>query len=183
MEFLTVGAALDYIKEVGGSLTFEGERVKLRLPGNCPSEKIIVETIRANCDVVASMLRDRESKSPSLNEVTAMLPPKVRIVSYRPKTAPFAVAPVSIVTNTGKFFRAYIRDLAWKLEDTEGYSAPPLTDILIRLAEAGLELRIETPAKLNEQGMAIGNDEISFSGPMNAKANHDNPADQLNGAP
>ena len=57
MEHLTVGAAIDYVAEVGGSLRLEGERLKLRLPGNCPAENTIVKTIRANRDAVVAMLR------------------------------------------------------------------------------------------------------------------------------
>jgi hypothetical protein len=140
MEHLTVGAAIDYVAEVGGSLRLEGERLKLRLPGNCPAENIIVETIRANRDVVAAMLRERESKPPSLEEVTAMLPAGVRVRKYEPKAVPFAVAPVSVVTDAGKFFRAYLKDLAWRLAHPDTYAAPPLADILVKLADGGLDL-------------------------------------------
>lgn len=59
-----------------------------------------------------------------------------------PRHVPFAVAPVSIVTSAGKFFRAYLRDLGIRLAKPENYAAPPLADILGKLADAGLELAI-----------------------------------------
>ncbi len=49
------------------------------------------------------MLRDIESKPPSLEEVRASLPPGVKLVRYEPKQSPIAVAPVSVVTNVGIF--------------------------------------------------------------------------------
>ena len=128
MEILTVGEVLDRVAEVGGCLRLEGEHVALTLPGNCPpeTESTIVENVRANRDVVSAILYDIGSKAPSLEEVRASLPPGVRLVSYHPKQPPFAVAPVSIVTNAGKFYRKYLDDLAWRIEHGgEGYSAPP----------------------------------------------------------
>jgi hypothetical protein len=85
-------------------------------------------------------LRKGETNPPDLDEMRAMLPPDVRLVRYQPKRAPFAVATTSIVTNAGKFFRAYLDDLAWRLAHPDTHAAPPLTDILTKLADAGLDL-------------------------------------------
>jgi hypothetical protein len=71
----------------------------------------------------------------------SMLPPGFRLVSYHPKKAPFAVAPVSIVTNARKFLRAYLRDLRWLAKHTNTHATAPLANILAKLADAGLELR------------------------------------------
>ena len=71
-----------------------------------------------------------------------MLPAGVRLVSYEPKQTPFAVAAASVVTSTGKFYRAFLADLARRLKKPEGYHCPPLTDILGKLADAGLELKL-----------------------------------------
>jgi hypothetical protein len=56
---------------------------------------------------------------------------------------------VSVVTNAGKFFRAYLRDVRWGLEHPDGYATPPLTDILGHLANAGLELRLQLRAAVS----------------------------------
>ena len=68
----------------------------------------MVSELRREREAAIAFLRDRESKPPSLEEVKAVLPPGVRLVNYEPKQPPFAVAPVSIVTNAGKFYRAYL---------------------------------------------------------------------------
>jgi hypothetical protein len=86
------------------------------------------------------MLRGLESRPPSLDEVTAMLPPGARVVRYEPKAAPFEIAVFSVVTDAGTFFRQYLRDLVWRVQHPGGYAAPPLPDILAKLAEAGLTL-------------------------------------------
>jgi hypothetical protein len=89
------------------------------------------------------MLQDQGSKAPPLAEVMSELPPGVRLVSYQPKEAPFAVAPVSTVTNAGKFFRAYLADLSRRMANPQTYSCPPLPEILGKLADAGLELKVD----------------------------------------
>jgi hypothetical protein len=145
MEILTVGEVMDRVAEVGGSLQLEGKHVALTLPPNCPPETeiAIVETIRANRVAVSAILHDMGSEAPPLEEVKASLPPGVKLVSYHPKQAPFAVAPVSVVKNAGKFYRAYLKDLGWRIEHPEGRAAPPLSDIVAKLAEAGLELTFQ----------------------------------------
>lgn len=146
MEILTIGKVIERVAEVGGSLQLEGKHVALTLPRNCPpeTESAIVETVRANREVVSAMLHDMGSKAPSLEEVKTSLPPGVKLVSYNPKQAPFAVAPVSVVKDAGKFYRAYLKDLGWRIEHPEARAAPPLSDILAKLAEAGLELTFQS---------------------------------------
>lgn len=178
MAILTVGEVVDRVAEVGGSLRLDGERVALTLPGSCPpdTEAAIVGTVRANRDAVAAMLRDMDNKAPSLQEVEASLPPGVRLLKYEPKPVPFAVAPISTVTNAGKFFRAYLADLGWRVKHPDTYASPPLADILAKLADAGLELKImaesqeSKPTKstkvaepeINAHGVEITDDDIPF---------------------
>ncbi len=154
MEILTVGEVIDRVAEVGGRLRMEGERVLLTLPGNCPpdTEAIIRETVRANRNAVAAILHDMASAAPRLEEIKAALPAGVRLVSYQPKEAPCVVAPVSVVTDMGKFFRAYLRDLAWRVEHPDGRAAPPLADILSKLGDAGLELAVDAVPHANLKG-------------------------------
>ena len=81
----------------------------------------------------------------SLDDIKAMLPPGVAVLTYDAKAPPFAVSVISVVTDAEKFFHAYLRDLRWRIDHPGGYAAPSLADILSKLAEAGLELRIESP--------------------------------------
>jgi hypothetical protein len=142
---------VDRIRELGGELFLAGDRLKYRIPTGNPEARHLIAEIRRDRTAIIAMLRDIESKAPSLDEVKNMLPPGVTLVSYCPKEAPFDVAPVSVVTNAGRFFRAYLTDLRWRLEHPGGHAAPPLPDILAKLAEAGLELQIGAANVANTQ--------------------------------
>jgi hypothetical protein len=139
---------LDRLTELGCAVRVEGPKLKVRGP-DLPEVAELVSELRARRDDALAILRDAESKPPSTEEVRVALPPGVTLLSYQPKQAPFAVAPVFVVTNAGKFFRAYLRDLRWRLEHPHGYAAPPLPDILGKLADAGLELTVDAPAVPN----------------------------------
>lgn len=135
---------IDRLRELGGELFLQGQTIRYRIPADSQEARQIISELRQNRDALAALLRDTESKPPSIEEVESALPTGVKLISYRPKQAPFTVAPVSVVTNAGKFFRAYMRDLCWRLEHPDGYAAPPLADILSKLADGGLELKIES---------------------------------------
>lgn len=138
----TLISPIDRIRELGGELRLDGEKIRYKIP-RTPEAREIISEIRKDRAAIIAMLKDRESTPPSLAEVRAALPAGVQLVSYRPKQAPFAVAPVSVVTDAGKFYRAYLRDLKARLEKPQSYHCPPLADILSKLGDAGLELRIE----------------------------------------
>jgi hypothetical protein len=130
---------LDTIRELGGELVLDGGKLRYRLP-DCPEAREVLEQVRQDRDAIKAFLRDGESEAPSLEEVWTALPRGVRLVSYQPRKAPFAVAPVSVVTDAGKFYRAYLTDLRRRLEHRDRHAAPPLPDILAKLAEGGLVL-------------------------------------------
>jgi len=157
---MTVFELMERLTGIGASVSAEGDQVAVRfseehrrqVEGLGPEiRRLKPELLKKLNDASSDTLfdglesrldgeRDRESKPPALEEVTAMLPPSVRVLRYEPKAVPFAVAPVSVVTNAGKFLRAYLKDLAWRLEHPDGYAAPPLADILAKLSDAGLDL-------------------------------------------
>ena len=139
---------LDSVRELGGELALDGGKLRYLLP-DCPEGWELLEQVRRDREAIKALLRDRESTPPSLEEIHAALPPGVKLASYQPKQAPFAVAPVSVITNAGKFYRAYLADLARRLAKPEGYHCPPLADILSKLADAGLELAVDAPAVPN----------------------------------
>jgi hypothetical protein len=118
----------------------DGERLRYRIPVDDPEARQLLAEIRQNRAAVIAMLRDAETRPPALEEATAMLPAGLRVLRYEPKAVPFAVAPVSVVTNARTFFRRYLKDLAWRLAHPDTYAAPPLADILTKLADAGLDL-------------------------------------------
>jgi len=141
MGSVSAGDIIDRLAAFGCIVRTEGEKLKVRGP-NLLEVAALVSELHARRDEALALLRDRESTPPSLEEVQGMLPAEVTLVSYKPKQAPFAVAPASVVTNAGKFYRAYLADLVRGLAKPEGYHCPPLTDILSKLADAGLELKV-----------------------------------------
>lgn len=141
----TTANPIDRLRELGGELFLQGDVIRYRIPAHSPEAHELLAEVRKDREAFKALLQDRESKPPSLEEVKAVLPPGVKLVNYEPKQAPFAVAPVSVVTNAGRFFRAYLRDLRWRLEHPEGYAAQALPDILAKLADAGLELKVKIP--------------------------------------
>lgn len=139
----TLTSPLDRLRELGGELFLAGEHIRYRIPAASAEARSIIAELRQSRDAVRQLLQDQASKPPSREEVEAALPPGVRLLRYQPKVAPFTVAPVSVVTNAGAFYRTYLRDLKARLETPEGWCCPPLADILGKLADAGLELQIE----------------------------------------
>jgi hypothetical protein len=126
---------------LGCAVRIEGERLKVR-GLDLPEVAVLVSELRAHREEAMLLIRELRSAPPTLEEIQVMLPEGVRVVRYEPKEAPFAVAPVSVVSNAGKFFRAYLNDLAWRMEHPEGRAVPPLADILAKLADASLRLEI-----------------------------------------
>lgn len=139
----TISNPIDRLRELGGELFLSGDMIGYRIPADSPEAREVLAEIRKDRDAVLAMLQEQGSQPPTLEEVKAALPPGVMLVNYQPKHAPFAVAPVSIVTNAGKFYRSYLRDLKARLEKPEGYHCPSLADIIGKLGDAGLELSIE----------------------------------------
>jgi hypothetical protein len=121
---MTAFDVIERLAELGCAVRVEGEKLKVRGPGR-PEVAELVSELRTCREDALAILKDAESNPPSLDEVKAALPPGVKLVFYQPKEASFAVAPVSLVTNAGKFFRAYLKDLAWRLAHPGTYAAPP----------------------------------------------------------
>ena len=152
---------LDRLSSFGCKVRVEGDKLKIRGPDRPEVEELVSE-LRGKREAAIAFLQDQESRAPSLEEIKATLPPGVEVASYKPKDTPFAVAPVSVVTNAATFFRAYLRDLAWRMEHPRSYAAAPLPEILAKLADAGLELRIQPPGVPNVHGVVTTDEDIPF---------------------
>ena len=135
----TFASPIERFRELGGELFMEDGLLRYTVP-DTPEARDILEELRRDGGAIRAMLEDRQSKPPSLDEVKALLPVGVHLISYHPKQVPFAVTVASVVTNADKFFRAYLADLARRLENPKGYHCPPLSDILTKLSAAGLKL-------------------------------------------
>jgi hypothetical protein len=138
-----IASPIDRLRELGGEVYLDGDRLRYRIPAGQPEAHQLLDELRQDRDAIKEMLRNLESQPPSLDEVTAMLPPGVRVLRYEPRAVPFELSISSVVTDAGTFFRQYLQDLAWRVRRAGGYAAPPLPDILAKLAEAGLTLTID----------------------------------------
>jgi len=139
----SLASPIDRLCELGGSLWVDGCSLCYCIPARNPEARQVVTELRPDREAIVAMLQDQASKAPSLEEVMSMLPLSVRLLRYRPREAPFVVAPpVTAVTNAGCFYRAYLADLRWRLGHPRLHAAPPLPDILGKLADAGLELEL-----------------------------------------
>jgi hypothetical protein len=147
---------LDRLAALGCAVRVEGERLKVRGP-DLPEVAALIPELSAHREEAMLLIRELRSAPPTLGEIEALLPESVRVLRYEPKPAPFAVAPVSVVTNAGKFFQAYLKDLAWRMEHPEDHAAPSLADILAKLADAGLDLMADGSSfRLGEKDQPCG---------------------------
>lgn len=131
---------IDRLAGLGGSVWLDGERLRCRIPSGNAEAREAPADIRQDREAIMAMLRDRESKAPTVAEVGSMLPSGIVLVSYQPKRVPFVVTPGNLVTNAGKFFRAYLADLSRRAVRPDTHSCAPLSEILAKLSDAGLEL-------------------------------------------
>jgi hypothetical protein len=136
---LTVLEAIETLEGFGCVVRIEGDRLKVRGP-NRPEVAALVSDLRARREEALRIARERGSGPPTPKELEESLPPGVRVIRYAPKTPPVAVAPVSVVTDVGKFIRAYVEDLKFRLEHPETYACARLDEILAKLADVGVEL-------------------------------------------
>lgn len=133
---------VDRIRELGGEVFLCDGRLKYRIPAHDPEARQLLAQIRRDRDAVVALLRAAESKPPSLQEVTAMLPPGVELVRYEPRDVPFAVNPISVVVDAGRFFRVYLRELRRRVAHPKTRATAPLAEILSKLSDGGLEVRL-----------------------------------------
>lgn len=138
-----VARAITVFESLGGEFTVDGTRILVEYP---PERREVITTtlemLRAHRDEVATAVRERANGRPAPSDCPG-LPPGVRLVRYAPKAPPVVVQPWSIVTDVGKFIHAYLRDLQFRLEHPRGQVCAPLSDILAKLAEVGVELEID----------------------------------------
>jgi hypothetical protein len=159
---ITAVELIERLAEIGASVSVDGEQVTIRFPeeqrgqveGLGPEiRRLKPELLKELNDAGSDTLFDGfESRLDGEQEgfrgvqppaECPVLPTGVKLVRYRPKAAPVAVAPVSIVTDMDKFIRSYLRDLHFRLEHPKAHACAPLREILAKLAEVGVELEID----------------------------------------
>lgn len=137
--------AIAAVESLGGEFAIEGTRVLVEYP---PEQReaiaSLIEKLRAHRGEVAIAVRERTS-GVCAPATCPMLPSGVRLIRYSPRTLPVVVRPCSVVTDMDKFIGSYLRDLQVRLQHPEAYACAPLSDILSKLADAGVELKVDSP--------------------------------------
>ena len=125
---------LDTVSAAGGQLWLDGDKVCARLP----------ESLRPLVPVIREM-------KPQLIELLALrpaLPAGVRLVSWNPKTAPVRLSPCSTVTDTEKFIRTTLMQLAARLSGKDWLAGGwGLSGLLTRLEVCGCVVALDDPRK------------------------------------
>jgi len=127
---------LDRLAQLGCAVRLEGERLKVRGP-DVPEVPPLVSELRARRAEAVAILREQQSKPPTLEEVKAALPAGVRLVSWNLKDPPAAIETCAVVTDPALFARSTLEQLRVALENPKrwvGWSVPQLID---RLAQVG----------------------------------------------
>jgi hypothetical protein len=152
-----VAEIVSQIEQQGGhlSLTDTG-RVKCSIPATQDAQATL-ETLRLHRDELAEYLARRRAEAiEKLNRMVEPedrirnapkecppLPAGVRLVGYRPKTAPVAIDVCSVVTDVDRFIRSELGELDARLHNPGqirgGFG---VFAILERLRQAGLQLEI-----------------------------------------
>ncbi len=129
-------------ERLGGTFKLADARVKVEYPEDVrESVRPILEQLRSRKEEVRQLLYKHPPGTLAPAECPP-LPPGVKLVRYAPKPPPVLLAPWSVVTDVEKFIRAELCDLEWRLKHPKGYAAPPLPEILSKLAEVGVELEL-----------------------------------------
>jgi hypothetical protein len=145
---------IEALQSVGVRFRIEGGRVRASLPKPTPSEIIsALESLRPYKADVRTLIEARMVAEPLPNEARGVLasadppplPRGVRLLSYCPKSPPVAVTSISVVTDISKCLRSYLQDLEFRLEHPQARVCAPLSEILSKLAEVGVELALDPP--------------------------------------
>ncbi len=93
-----MNSPIDRIRELGGAVSLDGERLRYRIPAGDPEARRLLAEIRRDRDAVIEMLRELESQPPSLEEVRAMFRPasgcsSMSRSSRRSRWLPFPLSP------------------------------------------------------------------------------------------
>lgn len=122
---------VERIEDAGGVLRLRGRKIVYDLPEQVTP---LLDQLRANKDAVVEVLRQREA--------LPAVPPGVRLVSWNLKEPPMAIEYSAVVTDTAKFARATLKELADRISNPRrkyGWTVPQLID---RLRQVGVTVAV-----------------------------------------
>lgn len=138
---LAVAELLQHAELLGVRFWFEGEKLKVGLPDD-PEAQAAVDELRAHRDDVLRLLQEREAIPP--------MPPGVRLVEWKPKSAPVMITRWAVVADVPGFVRCTLRQLehaiAWEAGDDNrrwlaGHRSP--CELQDYLSQVGCVVEIE----------------------------------------
>jgi hypothetical protein len=144
---MTAQMLLDLVTRAGGKLTVVGDHLDCELPREAEH---LVDDLRVHKAELLDLLAIRKLNTMVDDQIMdapagcPTLPAGVRLVAYRPKTAPVAIDVCTLVVNVERFMLAELRDLNSRLNHPwtirGGFTVPQILD---RLAQAGLEVELD----------------------------------------
>jgi hypothetical protein len=131
---ISVSELIQAVESAGGRFMVDDDRL-----GIVPAA--------AAASVMEELRRHKEELLAELSRLPVM-PSGVRLVSWSPRTAPFRLSECSTVTNTEKFIRTTLMQLAARLSG-KGWSAGgwALSELLTRLEACGCIVVLDDPRK------------------------------------
>jgi hypothetical protein len=131
---MTALEVMDAVKEAGGLLVLNGNRIKYTIP---KAATWLVTELRNQREEVSELLRERA--------VPSQMPPGVRLLKWKPKAPPIAIIHMGIVTDVDKFVAATLLQLKARLEGKDFLAGNwSLRQIVDRLEQVGLLVKVES---------------------------------------
>jgi len=151
---------LEEVRRLGGKFHLREDGVKVEYPEEVREDmRPILDKLRQKRDEVCKLLYKQASGIPAPPGCPP-IPAGVRLKKYAPKPGPVLIAPWSLVAHPDQFIAACFRDLDWRLKHPKSYAAPPIPQILAKLAEVGVEVELEAgglaAGKTRERGWDEG---------------------------
>ena len=131
---MTAEIILAAVRETGGQIWIEAEKLKYRLPAG-------------RTDLIPALQKLKGELLRLLSERPAM-PAGVRLIAYEPKAAPVRLSECSTVTDTEKFIGTTLAQLDAKLNGKSWQAGNwPLSVLIDRLAACGCVVKLTDPRR------------------------------------
>lgn len=124
---------LEEVEGLGGALTLDGERIRVRIPED---EAHLLDKLRAHRAEVVLLLRSREE--------IPLMPEGVRLVRWEPKSPPVMLTHYSVVTDVHRFVSDTLRQLKAAIDGKRWQSGNwSVRELVDRLEQCGAHVEIE----------------------------------------
>ena len=133
------------IEAAGATFRLEGEKVRVSFPDDERRKELAkqIGLLRAHRTEVAAYLKTRTA--------VPRMPKGVRLIRWESKAAPVAIDVCSVVLDVPMFIKSELRALDSRLNNPWAiHGGFTVAQMLNRLAQAGLEVELDTKGGANE---------------------------------